>query len=150
VTLTTGVVLTSLSASRDADGVITGSGKITIGTAPSALELSADLSYTDEKNHSLAVTAATPNGSWTAAKDVVIPLKSASGSYANVNGARDIAIKVVGGNSTPMTGLEIKSPSIEVTAKCAADAACALAMKLSSTAEITGEVSEERTEAVTE
>jgi hypothetical protein len=137
VTLTTGVVLTSLSASRDADGVITGSGKITIGTAPSALELSADLSYTDEKNHSLTVTAATPNGSWTAAKDVVIPLKSASGSYANVNGARDIAIKVVGGNSTPMTGLEIKSPSIEVTAKCAADAACALAMKLSSTAEIT-------------
>ena len=137
ITLTPGFVLNALSASRNETGVVTGSGTVTIGTAPSALELTTELSYTDEKNHSLKVTATTPNGSWTAAKDVVIPLKSASGSYANVNGARDIAIKVVGGNSTPMTGLEIKSPSIEVTAKCAADAACALAMKLSSTAEIT-------------
>ena len=137
ITLTPGFVLNALSASRNETGVVTGSGTVTIGTAPSALELTTELSYTDEKNHSLKVMATTPNGSWTAAKDVVIPLKSASGSYANVNGARDIAIKVVGGNSTPMTGLEIKSPSIEVTAKCAADAACALAMKLSSMAEIT-------------
>ena len=137
ITLTPGFVLNALSASRNEEGVVTGSGTVTIGTAPSALELTTELSYADEKNHSLKVTATTPNGSWTAAKDVVIPLKSASGTYANVNGARDIAIKVVGGNSTPMTGLEIKSPSIEVTAKCAADAACALAMKLSSTAEIT-------------
>ena len=137
VTLTTGVVLTSLSASRDADGVITGSGKITIGTAPSALELSADLSYTDAKNHSLAVTATTPNGTWTAAKDVVIPLASASGSYANVNGARDIAITVVGSNLTPMTGLALKTPTIAATAKCAADAPCAVALKLSADAEVT-------------
>ena len=137
VTLTTGVVLTSLSASRNADGVITGSGKVTIGTAPSALELSADLSYTDAKNHSLSVTATTPNGTWTAAKDVVIPLSSASGTYTNVDGARDIAITVVGSNLTPMSGLALKTPTIAATAKCAADAACAVALKLTADAEIT-------------
>ena len=137
VTLTTGVVLTSLSASRDAGGVITGSGKVTVGTAPSALELSADLSYTDAKNHSFAVTATTPNGTWTAAKDVVIPLSSASGTYANVNGARDISITVVGSNLTPVTGLALKTPTIAATAKCAADAPCAVNLKLSADAEIT-------------
>ena len=137
VTLTTGVVLNALSASRNEQGIVTGSGTVTVGTAPSALELTADLSYTDTKNHSLTVKATTANSSWTAAKDVVIPLASASGSYTNVNGARDIAITVVGSNSTPMTGLAIKTPTIAATAKCAADAACAVALKLTADAEIT-------------
>jgi hypothetical protein len=137
VTLTTGVVLNALSASRNEQGIVTGSGTVTVGTAPSALELTADLSYTDTKNHSLTVKATTANSSWTAAKDVVIPLASASGTYTNVNGARDIAITVVGSNSTPMTGLAIKTPTIAATAKCAADAACAVALKLTADAEIT-------------
>ena len=137
VTLTSGVVLNGLTASRNEEGIVTGSGTVTIGTAPSALVLTADMSYTDTNNHSLTVTASAPNSSWTAAKDIVIPLASASGTYTNVSGARNIAITVVGSNSTPMTGLAIKAPTIAATATCAANASCAVALRLAADAEIT-------------
>lgn len=137
VTLTSGVVLNGLTAERDAEGAVTGSGTVTVGAAPSALILTANLSYTDAANHSLDVTATAPNGTWTPAKDVVIPLASASGSYTMKDGARDIAIKVVGSDSTPISGLAIKAPTIDATASCAPGASCAVKVNLNADAEIT-------------
>ena len=137
VTLTSGVVLNGLAAKRDETGVVTGSGTLTVGADASALVLTANLSYTDANNHSLTVTATSPNGSWTPAKDFVIPLASASGSYTMTNGERNIAITVVGSNFAPMSGLAITSPTLGITATCAVNATCAIKVDVSADAQIT-------------
>ena len=137
VTLTSGVVLNGLAAKRDETGVVTGSGTLTVGTSASALVLIANLSYTDVNNHSLTVTATAPNGSWTPAKDFVIPLASASGSYTMTNGERNIAITVVGSNFAPMSGLAITSPTLGIAATCAVNATCAIKVDVSADAQIT-------------
>ena len=138
LTITKNVVLSSLTAAYNETGVVSGSGSMLIGEGDAALAVSADLSYTDGNNHSLAVKAVTANGKWTPAKDVTIPLASASGSYTVTAGAKAMNIEVVGGNVTPFSGLQLVAPTMTAKATCAANAAsCDIVIDLSSDAAIT-------------
>jgi hypothetical protein len=137
VSLANKVTLTNLAAALDETGVVTGAGSITVGEGDSALIVSANLSYTDAKNHSLNVTAAPAGGAWKPAADVSIALASASGSYVSVNGAKDINITVVGGTVTPFTGLKLVAPQITATAKCTDGATCNATVAVTSNVEVT-------------
>jgi hypothetical protein len=138
LTITKNVVVSSLSAAYNETGVVTGSGAMLIGEGDAALAVSADLSYTDSNNHSFAVKAATANGKWTPAKDVTIPLASASGSYTVTAGAKAMNVVVVGSDVTPFSGLKLVAPTMTAKATCAANAAsCDIVVDLNSDAAVT-------------
>ena len=137
IALASNVKLTALAASYDKGGAISGSGTMIVGSGDTALSVSADLAYTDALNYSMNVTATTAGGVWSPGKDITIPLKSASGSYAVTAGAKDMNITVVGGDVAPFSGLKFVAPTIAATAKCPATGTCDIKVNLDSGAEIT-------------
>jgi hypothetical protein len=137
VTLANKVTLTNLAAGIDETGVISGTGTVAIGEGDTALSVTASLNYTDAKNHTVSLTAATSGGTWKPAADVSIPLASASGTYVVTNGAKNINFTVVGSDTTPFTGLKLIAPTVKATATCADGAACSLKVDVTANAEVT-------------